>query len=183
MPFRADPRWKRCGVTMLGSAKRFPPHRLILLTFLSRFLQVFDDNKDELFICMAWGLWNRRNTLRLGLPSPPLDRVGPHAAKFPQEFINAQADQFVNNLAAPPSLWCPPISLGFKANSDGAVFSSTHLVGMGMVICNSRGEVIAAMAERIPHPNSVVEVEALACCRAVKFAFEIGIQEDFSRET
>ena len=54
---------------------------------------------------------------------------------------------------------------------------------MGMVICNNRGEVIAAMAERIPHPNSVVEVEALACCRAVKFAFEIGIQEDFSRET
>ena len=40
MPFRADSRWKRCGVTMLGSAKRSPPHRLILLTFLSRFLMI-----------------------------------------------------------------------------------------------------------------------------------------------
>jgi len=77
---------------MLGSAKRSPPHRLILLTFLSRFLQVFDDNRDELFICMVWGLWNRRNTLRLGLPSPLLDSVGPHVATFPQEFINAQDD-------------------------------------------------------------------------------------------
>ena len=54
---------------------------------------------------------------------------------------------------------------------------------MGMVICNSRGEVIVAMAERIPLPNLVVEVEALACCRAMKFASKIGIQEDFSRET
>lgn len=29
----------------------------------------------------------------------------------------------------------------------------------------------------VPFPNSVVKVEALACCRAVKFAFEIGIHE------
>nr|POF03188.1 hypothetical protein CFP56_54718 [Quercus suber] len=92
----------------------------------------------------------------------------------------------MNNL-----FWCNIVDLDlcnnckivFKANSDGAVFSSTYSVGMGMGIRNSRGEVIAAMVERIPLPNFVVEVEALACCCTMKFAFEIGIPKDFSRET
>ena len=53
-----------------------------IFNLLSRFLSVFYDNRVELFICMAWGLWNHRNALRLGLPSQLLDKVGPNAAKF-----------------------------------------------------------------------------------------------------
>ena len=45
------------------------------IDLLSRFLQVSDDNKAEFFIYMAWGPWNRQNNLRLGLPSPLLDRI------------------------------------------------------------------------------------------------------------
>ena len=48
---------------------------------------------------------------------------------------------------------------------------------MGVVIHNGRRKVIAAMAERIPLPNLVAEVEAMACKRAVQFASKIGVQE------
>ena len=80
---------------------------------------------------MAWGLWNHRNALRLGLPSQLLDKVGPNAAKFLQDFISAQDAQLVNFPIAPPSLWCPPTSLGFKANFDGAMFSGNHTAVLG----------------------------------------------------
>jgi len=46
-----------------------------------------------------------------------------------------------------------------------------------MIIRDRNGEVIAAMSKRIPLPNSVLEVEAMACRRVVKFAYEVGIQE------
>ena len=144
---------------------------------LSRFLKVTNDNRAELFIFMAWGLWNRRNTLRIGLPSLSLDIIGPQAAKLLQDFINAQEDQSICNPTTSPNSWCPLSSLSFKANFDGAIFSNSHSVGVGVVIRNESGKVVAAMTERTPLPNLVVEVEAMACRRAVKFAYEVGIQE------
>ena len=48
---------------------------------------------------------------------------------------------------------------------------------MGMVIHNGRGEVIIAMAERIPLPNPIAEVKAMACRWAVQFASKIGVEE------
>nr|POE51386.1 hypothetical protein CFP56_41753 [Quercus suber]POE51387.1 hypothetical protein CFP56_41754 [Quercus suber] len=88
-----------------------------------------------------------------------------------------QDAQFVCNTAAPPNFWCLLSSLGFKKNFDNAIFSNSHSASIGVVIRNGHGEVIAAMAERIPLPNSVVEVEAMACRRVVLFAAEIGVQE------
>ena len=67
--------------------------------------------------------------------------------------------------------------MSFKANFDGAIFSNSHSVGVGVVIRNESGKVVAAMTERTLLPNLVVEVEAMACKRAVKFAYEVGIQE------
>ena len=50
-------------------------------------------------------------------------------------------------------------------------------VGLGVVIRDSKGIVIGALAEQIPLPNSVAFVEALACRRAVLFAKEMSICE------
>ena len=67
------------------------------IDLLSRFLKVSEDNRAELFIFIAWSLWQRRNTLRIGLLSPPLNLVGPQAAKFLQDFFNAQEDRSTSN--------------------------------------------------------------------------------------
>ena len=133
------------------------------IDLLSRFLQVSDDNKAEFFICMAWGPWNRWNNLRLGLPSPLLDRIVTQAAKLLQDFINAQDALSVCSIATPPNFWCPSNSLGFKANFDSAIFSNSHSASMGVVIHNGHGEVIIAMAKCIPPPNPIAEVKAMAC--------------------
>nr|POE58304.1 hypothetical protein CFP56_05249 [Quercus suber] len=51
------------------------------------------------------------------------------------------------------------------------------MVGTGVVIRDFEGEVIADLTERTTMPTSVVEIEALACRRAISFAAEIGLRD------
>jgi len=64
----------------------------------------------------------------------------------------------------------------YKVNFDGAIFKDLG-VGLGVVIRDSEGMVIGALAERNPLPCSIAMVESLACRRAVLFAKEMSIFE------
>ena len=46
-----------------------------------------------------------------------------------------------------------------------------------MIIRDWRGEAIGAFSMSVPATQSVVELEALACRRAVQFAMELGLQD------
>ena len=72
---------------------------------------------------------------------------------------------------------CPSIQTRYKANFDGALFSSIDAAGLGVVICDNVVAVIGALSMRIPLPQSMATVETLACKRAVQFAIEIGLHE------
>jgi len=50
----------------------------------------------------------------------------------------------------------------FKTNYNGALFGDLNEAGLGVVIRNDKGEVMAALAEKIPLPFSEVLQEALA---------------------
>ena len=127
---------------------------------------------------MAWSLWQRRNKLRIDLPYHPLNQVGPHSTKFLQDYLDSQDTQTPSNSTTlPTQSWTPPNTNSFKANFDGAVFNNSNSTGVGVIIRDSNGEVIAAMFERILLPTTMMEVEMLACRRAVTFAIEVGIQD------
>ena len=72
-------------------------------------------------------------------------------------------------------LWCPPQVGFFKANFDAAIFDSTGLAGIGVVVRDQSGHVIAALIQMIKMPHSVDLAEALACSRAVQFAQELSL--------
>lgn len=46
-----------------------------------------------------------------------------------------------------------------------------------MIIRDNKGEAICALSMPIPLSTSVAVLEALACCRALHFAKEIGLRE------
>ena len=48
-------------------------------------------------------------------------------------------------------------------------------VGLGVVICNSEGLVMASLSQLISLPYSIVEVETLVARRALELVVEIGI--------
>ncbi|XP_075654568.1 uncharacterized protein LOC142624725 [Castanea sativa] len=73
--------------------------------------------------------------------------------------------------------WMPPISPLYKLNFDGALFRDQGDAGLGVVIRDSSGQVVGALAERIPIPKSAATVEARAYRRALLSAKELSIYE------
>ena len=71
--------------------------------------------------------------------------------------------------------WQPPLADLMKINFDGAIFSSSNAAGIGVVIKNNLGQVIASCSEQLPQAFNSVDVEALAAAKAVSFAAKIGI--------
>ena len=57
------------------------------------------------------------------------------------------------------------------------MFTGSDEAGLGVVVRDSNGLVVAAMAEKIKQPHSVECLEMLAARRAVIFVKEIGLQE------
>ena len=62
----------------------------------------------------------------------------------------------------------------FKVNFDATVFRRSNLAGIGVIARNHDGEAAGALSSPIPMAQSVADLEALACLKAVQFALEIG---------
>ena len=62
-------------------------------------------------------------------------------------------------------------------NFDATVFKFLNLAGIGVIVHDWRGEVIGALSMPIPLTQTVNELEALACRRAVRFASELGLRK------
>ena len=73
--------------------------------------------------------------------------------------------------------WQAPPESKFKLNFDAAIFSALGCSGMGVIIPNEKGEVMAAMSARGPLVNDSLGAEALACHRALDFAVDIGFSD------
>ncbi|KAI7981836.1 Uncharacterized protein LOK49_Contig11G00008 [Camellia lanceoleosa] len=79
-----------------------------------------------------------------------------------QEFCQVGALVQGLRVCPPPSRWRPP-SLGMvKINFDAATFADLKSIGVGVIVRETHGRVIAAMSERLPHWVDAVCAEALA---------------------
>ncbi|KAL0005281.1 hypothetical protein SO802_012842 [Lithocarpus litseifolius] len=70
-----------------------------------------------------------------------------------------------------------PIAPSYKVNVDGVVFSQSCQAGVGVVIRDNEGEVIAALSKQIHQPLGPLEIEAKAMETGVSFAWDVGIRE------
>ena len=73
-------------------------------------------------------------------------------------------------------IWKPPPWPRHKVNFDGAVFREDNSVGVGVVIRDERGLLVAAMTDKVPLPYSASAVEVLAAIKALRFAGDIGLE-------
>ena len=128
----------------------------------------------ELFIVQAWLIWNQRNSIIHGgvLQAPEL--LNKRAEDFLAEFHQVQVHlgtatiaESANNLQQPPDS-------KFKLNFNTAIFTDLGCSGMGVIICNEKGEVMGAMSTKGPRVTDSLEAEALACRKAIEFAMDIG---------
>ena len=65
----------------------------------------------------------------------------------------------------------------YEINTDAAVFSASKFVGVGVVVCDHEGSVLAALSKRMPLPLGPLEAKAKAMHEAISFAKDIGLQD------
>ena len=79
----------------------------------------------------------------------------------------------VQRKRAVPRKWSPPVADQVKINYDGAMFGESDMAGIGVVIRNCEGQVMAALSEQIVKPPTVDFLELLAARRAVSFSTQL----------
>ena len=73
--------------------------------------------------------------------------------------------------------WKPLAASIVNVNFDSAMFAESNDVGIGVVICNYKGEVMAALSKKIAHLSSVDILEMLAVRRVAQFIVELGFPQ------
>ena len=92
-----------------------------------------------------------------------------------EEFKRAQAQLAVQpRQQSNAEIWQPPPSEVYKLNYDATLFSDLGRTGVGAVIQNEKGEVMAAMTACGPAVQTSEEAELLACRRALEFVVDAG---------
>ena len=119
-------------------------------------------------------IWTRRNKLHLGESVPDLRLLHSMARDALQEFHHAHTPAPSPTHTRSLTKWEPPPLDWVKINFDGAIFQAKGEAGLGAIIRNNHGLVMAALAQVIPLPTSVEMVEVLAARRALSFAQELG---------
>ena len=129
----------------------------------------------EVFRTTTWFIWTHRNKVRLRERTIPLSSVGEAAKHFLQQ-VRVVCE--VQILAKKPhrDKWFPPATTEFKANFNGAWFNESEEASIGVVVRNSAGWVLAALAEKIKKLYNVDCLEMMAMRRAVIFAQKIRLQ-------
>lgn len=132
-----------------------------------------EKNEPEIIWRVVWDLWNRRNNIRLGKSGYKLSQL---LEKAVERRLEATTPHQTRNVAAAAQVgsWTAPNLSWYKINFDGAIFEEDK-AGLGVVIQNSEGLVMALLSQLVSLPYSVIEVETLAARRALELAVEIGI--------
>ena len=132
----------------------------------------------KLFAFTAWSVWSQQNKVKLHLQFNPLHQVAEQAtamlAQY-QETTQTTELQVVSN-GIEGTRWRPPQSGFVKVNFDGVVFDNSNSLGVGAVIRNHSGVVMASCAKKLNQAYKAEEIEALAALKALQFAYDLGFQ-------
>ena len=132
----------------------------------------------EKWITICWGIWKSRNEVRHGGKRRPGQVVVRSSLRLLADFQAANerpSKQETEN--QPMATWLPPPQGSFKVNVDGALFSKTKQAGVGVMVRDEQGNVIAAMSRKLDFPLGALETEAKALEIGVNFAKEVGLRD------
>jgi hypothetical protein len=90
-----------------------------------------------------------------------INQVGPQVRACLEEYANG-SEVPIPQVPIPilEVRWQPPRRCKFKVNYDGAVFQETNEVGIGVIVRDSIGKVMASIVQKVHYPQSVESIEA-----------------------
>uniref|UniRef100_A0A2N9HZK5 Reverse transcriptase domain-containing protein n=1 Tax=Fagus sylvatica TaxID=28930 RepID=A0A2N9HZK5_FAGSY len=141
--------------------------------------------KDEDAIHALWSckhlqsVWSneRRNKLRLNQEVDSINHVGLQAKSYLEEYMRENEPSNPKPQPALAVRWIPSRKHRYKVNYDGAVFKETNAAGIGVIVRDSSGLVMASLSQKVRFPHSVPSIEAWAVKRSIQFVLEIGLTD------
>ena len=120
---------------------------------LGGYNHVETESSCEVFATKAWFIWSHRNKSRLQEKSAPLSGIREAVCNFLQLF-NSFREHSGSTKVVRRRTWQPLNPGEYKTNFDGAMFNECNEVGVGIVVRDSKGLVVVAMAEKIKKKTS-----------------------------
>lgn len=133
------------------------------------------DLSGELVASLLWVIWNARNKMLFeGINEDPV-RLVARAFSVADSIKRIRTPEL--NFCAEKAItkhqqWCPPGEGWVKINVDAAMDKENMLAGLGVVIRNSRGEVIAAAVKTEKNDGNVERAEASATLWGLQVALK-----------
>ncbi|PON75588.1 hypothetical protein PanWU01x14_042130 [Parasponia andersonii] len=127
---------------------------------------------------ILWCIWNDGNQVAHGGSSKPVVFQISFVDVFLAEYQTLQTSVPLQSTSRSPSetLWSLPPFNQYKLNTDATVIEGDRRhIGVGAVIRNHAGQVVAAMSKKIPGRFSVEAAELLAVCEGLLLAGQAGI--------
>uniref|UniRef100_A0A2N9H8G1 RNase H type-1 domain-containing protein n=1 Tax=Fagus sylvatica TaxID=28930 RepID=A0A2N9H8G1_FAGSY len=131
----------------------------------------------EKFAVTCWLLWHKHNHDRLNLPSEDYSQTRNRAQAYLHEYLSVTTEEKAKKPKPPPVRWKLPLTNYYKVNFDGAIFKESNAGGIGVVIRDNAGMVIATLSQKVHGTHTVEMIEALAAKRAIIFAKEVGVAD------
>ena len=141
-----------------------------------------DPNNDskliDITLMVAWGIWKNRNEVRHGKRRQSTAALYEIAIWQREEYIAVQDVSATNNeVFVDQRIWIPPPKNWYKANTNGSVFQDKKWSGVGVIIRDEWGRVVAVVRKKLQVPLETVAIVATAMENAITFARDIGIQK------
>ena len=138
---------------------------------------IYENGKPlDLFAIQVWSIWNQRNKLRLNHTCCLTKDLQKMAEESWNEIRRSNLKfSRINLSSTPQTKWTTPTPDSYKINYDGALSNADNKSGIGVVVRDCQGDVIASLVQQLDQAYQPVEVEALVACRAVEFGSELGL--------
>ena len=127
-----------------------------------------------------WHIWENRNNIRNGEKMSHPSRVAGKIKAYVDfilllNFRSAGSNRREHQVSIPK--WSPRPAESVKVNVDAAIFAQTKRMGIGVVIRNHLGLVLASSRGFIDHVDNPELGEAIAMRHALFFAEDSGFQK------
>ncbi|XP_060961726.1 uncharacterized protein LOC133031947 [Cannabis sativa] len=166
--------------------------------YLLHLSSLYNKSEMEQLFCTLWAIWNERNKVVHGSKARVATDLAIFATVFLQNFRNAQhkhppvaavptfshqsgpsvtafSHQQQNSIAALHP-WSPPAPNVLKLNIDAAVHSPSNTTGVGAVLRDNHGHVVAALAMPFIGNFKSHEMEAKALFHSLNWALQQQLQ-------
>uniref|UniRef100_A0A803QC75 Reverse transcriptase domain-containing protein n=1 Tax=Cannabis sativa TaxID=3483 RepID=A0A803QC75_CANSA len=161
---------------------------------------IYSKAEMEQIFCSLWTIWTERNRIVHGHKARPAKDLASYAVTYLLNYRNAQQRVRLNDLTTctsrPPQeilysffyqiasaspkpqvvpaaqQWRPPEANSYKLNVDAAIDVHQKVIGIGAIIRDSNGNVVAAYSKQQPGHFSSHEMEAIALFQSLNWVIQ-----------